>query len=335
MLVTDKQIVDRADRYLSETLHEPVRLTADPETSSWPIYLSQTYRPFTARIAGVPCLFLLTEMLEATPAQLAKHLDAVREFSDRLPIVLVPAISAHMRSRLIGQRVSFVVPGNQLYIPEIAMDLRERFRAGQHAGDKLSPAAQAVLIHHLLRRDPSSTNPKALSRQLGYSAMSIGRAFDDLEAARLAVSERKGRHRDLRFPIEPRELFEAATPLLRSPVRSQRYYFADDVTYWDPDVLNLQLAGESALAERTDLLAPILRSYAGTGSEVRSAVRDRPIRECEQSVATISIESWVYDPRSLSDGYSVDPLSLFAAFRNHPNERISAATEQLLTDVTW
>ena len=89
-----------------------------------------------------------------TPADIAKHIDIVRNATHATVAFATMTISAHNRSRLIGQGVPFIVPGNQLYIPDLAIDLREHFRASRHRqADGLSPAAQTVLFHQLPKRN--------------------------------------------------------------------------------------------------------------------------------------------------------------------------------------
>ncbi len=41
---------------------------------------------------------------------------------------MLPTLRSFERRALIEQQVAFVVPGKQLYIPELAVDLREHFK---------------------------------------------------------------------------------------------------------------------------------------------------------------------------------------------------------------
>lgn len=100
------------------------------------------------------------------------------------------SLNSTPRAHLIGLGVAFAVPGNQLYVAQLAMDLREYFRTPERArGDRLSPVAQAVLFHHILTGRDQGLTPTALAEEMRYSAMSIGRAFDELAARNLARIE--------------------------------------------------------------------------------------------------------------------------------------------------
>ena len=317
-------------RYLESTLHEPARIVTPVRVPSLPSFLLRMYSLLEGRVAGRRCIFLATTDNTATPSDIAKHVALVRHAVDAVVVFVAPWLSAHNRSRLIGQGVPFVVPGTQLYIPDLAMDLRERFRTPKprHAAG-LSPTAQAVLFHRLLRLDETATTPSLLAEQLHYSAMSVGRAFDDLAGAGLAHTERHGRQRRIRFQTEGRSLFDAAQGLLRSPVRTERFIL--EVHAAPP----LRHAGESALAELTDLSPPPLPAFAVAASDWRMVAQSCELVETDRDRASLIVETWTYDPAALSATHTVDPLSLYARFHDHRDERVSMAAERLLDQVPW
>lgn len=317
-------------RHLEKTLHEPVRIAAFDGAPSLPSFLSRMYSLLEGHIAGRRCIFLATTDNTATPSEIEKHVAVVRHAVDEIVIFVAPWLNAHSRSRLIGQGVPFVVPGNQLYIPDLAMDLRERFRTPkQRRTASLSPAAQAVLFHRLLGLDVTSTTPSLIAAQLHYSAMSIGRAFDNLVSAGLAHTERCGRERRIRFEAEGRQLFDAAHDLLRSPVRTERFIRGTQ------SALPLQQAGESALAKLTDLSPPPLPSFAVAASDWRTVAQAHEFVETDRDQASHIAETWSYDPAALSSTHTVDSLSLYAHFHDHRDERVSMAAEQLLDGLPW
>ena len=323
-------VVASLQRYLESTLHEPARVVTLERVPSLPSFLSRMYKLYEGSVAGRRCIFLTTADNTATPSEIAKHVALVRHAVDAVVIFVAPWLSAHNRSRLIGQGIPFVVPGKQLYIPDLAMDLRERFRTPKprHAAG-LSPAAQAVLFHRLLRLDETATTPSLLAAQLNYSAMSVGRAFDDLVGAGLAHTERHGRERRIRFQTEGRLLFDAAHGLLRSPVRTEK--FIRDVRTVPP----LKRAGESALAELTNLSQPPLSAFAVAASDWRIVAQAWELVETDRDRASHIVETWSYDPAALSTAHTADPLSLYAQFHDHRDERVSMAAERLLDGMPW
>lgn len=319
------------ERYLEETLHDRVKLTSLERVRHLPSFLEKIYKLYEGLIAGRQCVFLISSHNEATPSEIAKHVELVRSDADAIVVFVTQALSAHNRSRLLKHGVPFIVPGNQLYIPELAVDLREHFRTLKlEQTNTLSPAAQAVLFHYMLRLDENARTPSQLAERLHYSAMSIGRAFDDLVAAGLASTEKHGKERHIVFEHRHRlELLNDAHRVLRSPVRAEKFVRNGHIT------LPLKKAGESALAILTNLSRPQIDTYAVAASDWKAVSAACGFIETNRYDAEFFIETWAYDPASLSDGSTVDPLSLYAQFHEHRDERIAMAAQQLLENIEW
>lgn len=328
--ISDSRFADSLERYLADTLHVPIRVSELKERLSIPSFLRRTYRLYKGRIADRRCFFLALEDNDFTPSQIARHILLAGEASDGLVVFATSSLSAYYRSLLVRHGIPFVIPGNQLYIPELAMDLRERFRRRRHKPvNSLSPVAQAVLFHHLLRRDESSTSPSLLSGQLHCSTMSVSRAFEDLVAAGIADTEIIGRRKCIRFKARGRHLFNSANDYLREPARAKRFVRHGQI------VESLKVAGECALAELTDLSRPALNTFAVAAREWKKLVHNYGFVETVRNEADHIVETWYYDPAGLSNGRIVDPLSLYVQFKDHHDERVSMAAEKLLEGVKW
>ncbi len=328
--MSERSVAEALERYLGATLHDPVRVNPLEHAPGLPAFLDRMYRLGEGHVAGRRCVFLATVDNTATPADITKHVALVRSAVEAIVVFVAPSLSAHNRSRLIGRGVPFVVPGRQLYIPDLAMDLRERFPTRrQRSVNGLSPASQAVLFHRLLRLDEAATTPSVIAARLRYSAMSIGRAFDGLVDAGLAHTEKHGKERHIRFKDKGRQLFDAAHDLLRSPVRAEKFVREGHV------IEPLKHAGESALAELTDLSSPPLNTFAIAACDWKAVAQTCGLVETGRDQAAHIVQTWAYDPAGLSDARTVDPLSLYAQFRDHRDERVSMAAERLLKGMAW
>lgn len=328
--INDSQFPESLERYLGELLHERIDVRSFEGTRSFPSFIGRTYNLYETRILGRHCIIVARLGDTATPADIAKHIDIVRNATQATVAFATMTMSSHNRSRLIGQGVPFIVPGNQLFIPDLAIDLREHFRAPRHRqADGLSPAAQTVLFHHILHLDRNVTTPSMLADRLHYSAMSIGRAFDDLVAAGLAETVRHGKERRIHFKAEGRSLLEEATPLLRSPVRSLKFVRGDARR------AHLMLAGETALSHLTELGSPRIDTFAVAASDWKAISQTADLAETDRDEANCIIETWSYDPAALSDTHTVDVLSLYAQFQDHRDERVAMAADRLLENLPW
>jgi len=318
--------------YLAATLHAEITMHPWGREGALPLYLARRYRFYRTEIATRHCLFAgSANGADATPADIAKNIQQIERVFDGIVAFAAPNMTSTLRARLVAQGVPFAVPGNQLYIPQLATDLREHFRAPDKGrGDRLSPAAQAVLFDHILRRRHEFTTPSLRAADLHYSPMTIGRAFDELAQRNLATIEWHGRSKTLHFKADGRTLFEACRTLLRSPVRGRH------AVIFEGPLPPLLFAGESALAALTQLAPPPKPTYAIDASKWIEFFAKHRIRDChEEYEGEAIIETWRYDPRTLSDNATVDPLSLHAQFWDHTDERVAQAAAAVLERVQW
>jgi hypothetical protein len=337
MLVTDQpegkldRFAERLVAYLRATLHVEVEFAPWEGERRLPAFVARPYHFHHAQIAGHQCLFMARRSIdETTPAGIGRDVEAVQTAFEGVVIFAAQSISATMRARLIARGVPFAVPGNQLYIPQLAIDLREHFRSTPARGERFTPAAQIVLFHHILSGGEEKPTPTNLAERLHYSAMSIGRAFDELESRNLAHVEKHGREKQLVFNTDRRTLLEVSRTLLRSPVRGVHAVRFNRATPAMP------LAAESALAELTNLAPPRVPTFAIPASDWMRFFESEGIRDFHYEYeGEAIIETWRYDPTRLGNGHIVDPLSLYAQYWDHEDERLAQAAEHLLETISW
>lgn len=316
--------------YLADTLHLAVVPEAWGGGASLPLFIGKRYSFYRITLARRPCLIMAANAeADVRPAEISKHVALVAATYEGVVIYAAGAMSATIRSRLIALGVPFIVPGNQLYIPQLAMDLRDHFRApAKKRGEHLSPAAQLVLFQHILSGDDTPMTPTLLAAPLAFAAMSIGRAFDQLAQANLARVEWRGRQKVLHYAADRRLLIDMSRTLLRTPVRG-----VHGVRFKGGRPAMLR-AGETALADLTDLAPPERPAYAILATGWREFFRKHDIEGVNDiDAADALIETWRYDPHTLSGGATVDPLSLHAQFRDHADERVAQAAIDVLERV--
>jgi len=282
------KLIDCLTSYLRETLACPVILTPWEGAESLPFYLERRYTFLVARILDLPCLLMADkEDAETTPARIRMQMEQVQTRWDGHLVYVRQEMTSYNRKRLIEQKVPFLVPGNQMYLPMLGVDLREHFRRLRTGSQRFRPATQAVLIH-LLLRGGDDTNIADSARLLGYSAMTMSRAFDELETAGLGEPARSGRGRRLHLPGTPKETWQKALPFFRSPVRATHTLrFAEGCS------LPGQLAGLSALARYTLLTDPpnpvIAMDRAAWESLQRKGVQECVLEEPDTGTLEVGV----------------------------------------------
>ena len=325
---------DRLEGYLGAILQRDVPLKEWDGDGSLPVFLRHLYKFFETRFGQTPLLFMFGRQADDnTPAEIRKHVDLAKPEFEGIVVYSAERLTASFRARLVATGVAFAVPGNQLFIPELATDLREHFRARKpKRPDQLSPSAQLVLFFHLLGDEPARPwTPTELKEPLQYSIMTMSRAFDELAGVGLARIEQRGRKKLLSFRSEGRLLIDSAKTLLVRPERRL------DHIRWRKEAPDLPLAGEHALAQFSDLSPPAAPPvYAVAPEQMRDLVLAGWAEQAEADYdADCALATWRYDPRVLARNHRVDPLSLFAQFWDSDDERLSMAVDRLLEQWIW
>lgn len=313
--------------HISDVLGVTANLPADNVSGGLPNLLNNFYAIAPVDLLGHRCLLLLERAPHSvTPAVARKHIELAARHRTDLCILVPQAMDAPIRAKLIAQRVPFIVPGSQLYLPELGIDLREHFRRQRRQRDVLSPAAQMTLLHLLLRPDPLPTTPQVLAGLLGYSAMTMTRVADELEQAGLVQTQRNGRHREVSLADDRKQTWEKAQPLLASPVHTRVWLDAL------PDA-PLPLGGLSALAAVSDLAGPEVACFA-CGPRTWEQLKETGIAVIEdEDLASAHLEVWTYEP--LAAGGAVDLLSLYLSLRDTHDDRVLLALDQVVEAVAW
>jgi hypothetical protein len=315
-----------------------VGLTLEPvQLSALPYYIADRYRLWRGEMFGRACLFMGVRPAENPEGlgELARHREVVLKQSPaNLLILLLEGLTPRRRKKLIADRIAFMVPGAQLFIPELLLELRDGRVAKapmMRAPERFSPTAQLVVIAALLQQEVAGANATMLARRFGVAVMSMGRAFDELQAAGIADASRVGRERTLHMKAEGQALWRDVERYLQSPVRKVRRVV---IPY--PERFPGLVAGESALARYTALAPPRVQTLAVAGADWNRLVREFDLRDAEPGYGEgDDVQTWTYDPAVLAERQVVDRLSLYLSVRDHSDERVAQAAEQLLESLPW
>jgi hypothetical protein len=317
------------ERYLADTLGMRVTIHPWKGRNRLPFFLTATYDFHEVLLLGHSCLLMgAKENFQATPSELIKHQELVQQQWTGLCIYIPDEISAYTRKRLIEHQISFIVPGNQLYIPSLGMDLREHYQKQRSRTIHcFSPSTQAVVVHALCRAQLCFT-PSELTRALGYTLMTMSRALDELEIVRLGEIRRKGKERWWQFQGSKRDLWDQAKPFMKTPVKKRTW-----ANHKHPGAI----AGLSALSHYSMLSVPRRSTYAIGPAQWRNWQQEG-IEECPSADdALFDLEIWHYNPDLFTSGKShvVDPFSLYLSLESSTDERVKLAISEMMEKIIW
>jgi hypothetical protein len=296
-----------------------------------PVFLQNMYQYFVVQILNEKCLLLVNYEKSVTPATLRKHYELIRRKWSGPVVVVREYIRSNDRQRMIvDYKLPFVVPGNQLYLPDIGLDIREHFRRVRKEGQQFSPSTQLLVLHVLLTRNYAPLTSTELLNVLPYTPMTIKRAFDEIALAKVGTLRARGRERELRFEVSGLKLWDAALPFLRSPVQKRV------ATVFEPSVMPTLKAGLTALSTYSMILASSPSTLAISPEAWKTAKVNVDIYDVDyEDDNAYNLEIWRYDPFVLSSTNAVDRLSLFLSLRDTNDERIEAALDEMMEGVEW
>ena len=342
-----------AQRYLHHTLGIEVNITPWKEAygqeapAGLPVGIKNYHLYFRATLMGKDLLLFTPKYSNRddwTPLKVAFHYEKLTQQSKQhLPVFLFQGISSIRRQRLVEQHVPFIDPGKQLYLPQLLMDLHEvKIKSPPLRTNTLTPATQRIFLALLQSPENCAHNltRKELGKLLGYSKMTLTRAFQEMEQHKLINLTKEGRTLTHQLPLPPKELWEKAQPVLTSPVRETLYLYAPPKELRD-------LATEAdytALAHQTMIADNPIPCLAINGKDFKHFTPALHICPDEdRDSATAALQIWQYPPQiwAPSDGANKgknkqpDPLSLYLTLRDDTDERTQQALEQLITQITW
>jgi len=332
------------EEYIKDTLGTEIRPERAPKSQlgSLPVYIGETYKLYTAVLFTQ--IILLVE--PKNPEDLS-ILQTVRNFGlleNKLiwkVILLLPHITALNRKRLIEKKINFIVPGKQIYLPGLLIDLNETFtnrKAGRN-DEKLLPSAQFLLLYNVLHHHDSwrveEHSFKEIAGKTGYTPMAITKAVENLTALKL-IDVTGDKEKFIQFRLQGRELWQDAINrnILINPVR-KRVYIDEKPT----GIIMLHSNG-SALPEYSDLDFSRQEFYA-IDKNIYYNLQDKEEFINENDVeGRYCLEVWKYNPETLlgelpNENQVVDPLSLYLSMKDSRNERIEMALEQVFKKLIW
>jgi len=314
------------EKYLNEILGISVRLKDLPKSkrSALPFFLQHLYAFEKGELFERDIIFLKVKSDEPpTAAQLRKHSEVVEKTLNHPVVFVLPPIESYKRKRLIQKKVAFVIPGKQLFIPQLFIDLREYKETVLKKQENLLPAAQCLFLFHLLKKDLQKFNFKTIAEILGYTPMTVTRAVKTLERHGLAAIKGTKEKRII-FGADKKKLWKQAIPFLQTPVK--KVYFLEylpqaNFGYW---------ASFSALAHYTNLAEGETKYLAISPNDFSVLNQNKKIQIVHSVEARIHLQVWKYAPGVLANNQVVDPLSLYLSLKDEKDERVQKALDTLL-----
>ena len=272
-----------------------------------PVLITNAYQLLQCQLLGAEVSLMVCKDANATPMQLKKHCAIVERALEMHAAVVLPEVKPYNMKRLVDARVNTIVPGRQLFLPSLLMDLRVQRNPVDMQGKPMPVMAQVVVLYHLQKHSLNGMSAQPIAELMGVSYPNINRAVKWLADNRF-VELSPGREKQMRFISEGKELWEQALPVLQSPI--ERVLRTDRM-------LDAYVCGEEALAELTMLAEPQERHWAISKQEAQQLGA-----ELHKEFGEHVVEVWRYNPKLMGENGMVDRLSLYLSLRDTEDERV-------------
>jgi len=331
-------------RYIEETMG--IQPTATPLAKSYldrlPMYIHETFKLYSINLFNTGIILAeLKNEDKLSIQQTEKQVQQIKNLLNLKVVVVLENVQAYNRKRLIEKGINFIVPGKQLYMPDMLIDLRESFvhPKTKQKNETLLPSAQFLLIYHIIHRNQQwklEEHPfKEIAQKLAYTPMAITNAIDNLKYHELIEVEGE-KEKFIRFRYDRHELWNIAHQqnLLVNPVIKTVY--VDE----KPESLFLLQSNASALPEYTDLNPSRQEYFAIEKTVFYGLQKSNALVNPNEYEGRYALEVWKYNPLTLvdelpNDRAVVDPLSLYLSVKESRDERIEMALEQILEKFIW
>ena len=331
-------------QYIFETLGAEILVNPllRSKIGKLPLFLSETYNLSEAKI--LDHTFIIVERRnpdELSILQTEKHFKIIKDAFDTKVVLLANNLASYNRKRLIEKGINFIVPGKQLFLPDLLIDLRETLSPRRETGKKqtLLPSAQLLVLYRILNKENilriENIPFKQLAEIFHYTPMVITNAADNLRLHEICTTE-GSKERSIRFNLDIPEMWNDLVKrnLLINPVLKR--VFVDE----KPENLFLLHSNTSALPEYSDMNPSRQEFFAIDRKAFYDLQKNNRLSNANKSEGNYCLEVWKYDPLNLIGGIlnekiAVDPLSLFLCLKNDHDERIQDALEQIIKKYIW
>jgi hypothetical protein len=317
------------EKYIADTLGIDIDIKRLPEQEQkkMPLYLRSMYIFKITKMFERNILFLEQKQNEyLTAEQYRKHIEIIEKTLDMPVVLIIEAIEAYNRKRLIEKQIAFITIGKQMFIPQLLIDLKDfRFKA-QRMKEELQPAAQCLLFYHLLKENVEKMNFKEIAEKLNYTPMTITRVANELKVKNICKIEGM-KDKRLFFDNEKRALWDMAFPYLQTPVKRKIFveeYVKEDLLY---------KSKFSALSFYTNMSEDQNVCYAISKYDYLYLKKHNQINITNKIEGHTCLEIWKYAPGTLASNEYVDPLSLYMTFKDTDDERTVKEIERMLANL--
>lgn len=288
-----------------------------------PIFILDNFLVQKAIINDIECLALAPKGDLPTLPAFKKQISIIKDI-ENIPIFLqLYVISSFRRQNLLENKIPFILKDKMVYLPFMATYLTNTYHE-ETTIKKLALASQ-LLFTWILYQNANKYYVSDAVKSLGFSNMTLTRAYRQLCATQLFEEHKDGRKIFLTTNLSKVDLFNKMRPYLQSPFYTQGYILKKEIT---KDMIP---AGEFAFSQYTYINPPNLKTYAIEKKHIKNIKLQR---ECYSYDEQVELQIWKYNPLLFSqNNNSIDTVSLIISLLENIDERLAKEIKNFLKKI--
>jgi predicted transcriptional regulator len=298
-----------------------------------PIYLTDKFDFMCFDLYGNA--YILAEYKEKQDLfieNIEKDISQIKRLTNRNPVFVFNWLRLTQRENLIKNKISFVVPETQIFIPYPPIYLTETEAREKTATDEFKKSTQVVFAY-LFLNNVDNINAHRLAKRLGYSVPTANRALNELVDKGLLIQNSNGTRKKYSIPNK-RDYWELGNKYLFNPVSGTYLLLKERVNIGDN---RLYKSGDTALSEYSDDFDEDVnheKHYACHSKVFSEMHNNNYLKSIEFSMRSfVLLESFAYDPALLSKDDKIDPISLYAQYLDKNDERVEMAFDKIIEEI--
>lgn len=315
---------DMMVEYLEEMLGIKVKMHTWEEIIKLPVYLRCDREYYLIHVEEQESVVIKMSAQRFNLSTFQKHILKLRNYTNLSIVLWLDSVSTYQRQALIKNKMPFIVPKSQMYVPFWGICFRERMQKNIEKKEKLTAMAQYILLYMIYNPNKDGYTQKEITIKLNVSAMNVSRGIAELREMQLVTMESTGRSKCIEPVACGKELYQLSKDYMQSPIQ-KKIYIRENV------YMDLLVAGEEALAMKTMLNSPNKTIRALDKKKIDIILEQFSVDpKWELEADYVELELWKYDPERLCVNDTVDEISLLLSLQDIEDERIEEQIENMM-----
>ena len=317
-------------KYLAEIFGLNVKIENWDGKSKLPLYLRNKREYFVLSMGNVQSVLMKNNSDNFNVSSFEKEMQEIGKYAEMSVILWLDAVSTYQRNALVKNRIPFIIPNSQIFVPELGMSLKEFCAGKREKVEKISATTQFLLLYFIYQKKHEEKSQSEIAEYLNMSAMNVSRAVQELQELGLLESRKEGTSKVIKSVATGKELYQLSSGYLQSPVQKKIYV---SLKYFDMD---LPFAGETALAKKSMLNYPKCTVFAMDKKLVKDIPKEAIVEpKFMKDNDYVEIELWKYNPSVYISEEMVDVVSLVQSLKDVKDERVEMQIEEIMEEYKW